>query len=77
MGSLKPRRSWADVLNMLQDHSCQARQLYSKNLSMTKIEKGESIHDKNKSVYKSSSTQSIRRKISTLNDQSHPRKTKK
>lgn len=77
MESLKPRRSWTDVLKTLRDHSCQVTKLYSKNLSMTKIEEGESIHDKNKSVYKTSSTESIRRKISIVKGQSCPRKNKK
>ena len=44
----KARRSWADVLQILREHKCQPRLIYSAKLSITVDREIMVFHDKNK-----------------------------
>jgi hypothetical protein len=45
---VKPRRSWADVIQTLREHKCQHRLLYPTKLSITIDGENKIFHDKTK-----------------------------
>jgi hypothetical protein len=46
--TMKPRRSWTDVIQILREHKCQPRLLYPTKLSITIEGKTKVFHDKTK-----------------------------
>jgi hypothetical protein len=43
---MKPRRSWADVIQTLREHKCQSRLVSPAKLSITIVEETKIFHDK-------------------------------
>ena len=46
--TMKARRSWADVIQTLREHTCQPRLLYLAKLSITTDSETKIFHDRNK-----------------------------
>jgi hypothetical protein len=60
---MKPRRSWADVIQTLRDHKCQPRLLYPAILSITIDGETKVFHDKTKFTQYLSINPALRRII--------------
>jgi hypothetical protein len=63
MGTMKGRRSWADVIQILREYKCQSRLLYPAKLSNTIGRKTKIFHDKTKFTQYLSTNPALQRVI--------------
>ena len=79
--TMKARRSWADIIQTLRKHKCQARLLYPAKLSTNISGKNKIFHDKNKFMkyfpQKSSTNKKNRWKMPSQGGKLHARKSRK
>jgi hypothetical protein len=79
--TMKARRTWTDVIQIIREHKCQPRLLYPAKLSITIDGENKIFHDKTKftqyTFHKSSPTKDNRWKIPTQGVKRHPRRSKK
>jgi hypothetical protein len=61
--TMKARRSWADVIQTLREHKCQARLLYTAKLSITLDGETKVFHDKTKFIHYLSKDPALQRII--------------
>jgi hypothetical protein len=59
--TMKARRSWTDVIQVLREHKCQPRLLYTAKLSITIDEETKIFHDKNKFTHYLSTNPALQR----------------
>jgi hypothetical protein len=76
--TLKPRRSWVDVIQTLREHKCQPRLLYPAKLSITIDGENKIFRDKTKFTQCLSTNLTLQRIINEkLEGKLHARKSKK
>jgi hypothetical protein len=78
---VKARRPWTDVIQILREHKCQARLLYTAKLSITIDGEKKVFHDNNKFTQYLSTNPALQRIINVKLQYKelflHPRKSKK
>jgi hypothetical protein len=65
--NMKARRSWADAIQILREHKCQSRLLYSEKLSITTDVETKIFHDKTKFTQYLSTNPALQRIIDKKN----------
>jgi hypothetical protein len=60
---MKARRSWTDIIQILREHKCQPRLLFSAKLSVTIDGETKVFHDKTKFTYYHSTNPALQRII--------------
>jgi hypothetical protein len=77
-GTMKARRSWADIIQILIEHKCQPRLLYPTKLSITIDGETKVFHNKTKFIkYKSSTSKDNKGKTRKQRGKLNSRKSKK
>ncbi|MGQ7438308.1 hypothetical protein ACTGWA_10970, partial [Streptococcus suis] len=64
--TMKARRSWADVIQMLREHKCQPRLLYPTKLSITIDGETKVFHDKTKFTHYLSMNSALQRIVTGI-----------
>jgi hypothetical protein len=65
--TMKARRSWADVIQTLREHKCQARLLYTAKRTITVDGETKVFHDQTKFTYYLSKKPALQRIITETN----------